>query len=430
MIPVDEPRVRWANPTVLRWARERLHLSPEAVEEEAKRLSDKKQASYSPITAQDLVRWEAGEAEPEMMELETLAEIYVCPVGYFFLDEPPEEELPLSFRALSKPRHKLSSSTMRTLSRFYELAQWTADLIGELGVNWQVEIRPGEIRPDLEHVQEIVSGLEDYREWRRYREGQVEKFKNEEEQEGDEQRRRELWRKAREEAFQWWRWRIEQKGIFCFQMRLDPSEVRGAALWLEGRYPFILVNRRDSEAAAGRLFTLLHEYAHLLVSEKGFVCDLEEGDGAAERVERFCNRFASLMLVTPDEFRARLRELGLDRFRPQWGDRTLDRIRSTLMVSRDVVAIMLQNERLAPPDLYETKLKRWREAQREPSFYRGRGRKKQVVERLEELGFSLSTLLASQRDNPELSPVELSHILDLKIEKIGEFFELAYNKPG
>ena len=104
----------WTNPKVLRWARERLNLTPEDVEREAEKL---KRRFYEPVSADDVIAWEEGRSEPTLAQLETLAEIYVCPVGYFFLESPPEVSVSLSFRGLSDEKRKdvLSSLTLRSL---------------------------------------------------------------------------------------------------------------------------------------------------------------------------------------------------------------------------------------------------------------------------------------------------------------------------
>jgi len=80
--------MRWINPDALRGMRERRRLSLEEVAARSKALVSQ---HYEPISAEDLRRWEEGEAEPDLAHLETLSEIYNCPVGYFFLDELPEE---------------------------------------------------------------------------------------------------------------------------------------------------------------------------------------------------------------------------------------------------------------------------------------------------------------------------------------------------
>ena len=76
----------WVKPEVLRALREASGFQYEKVEQQARKLE---RAHYAPIMRQDLENWEQSLASPDLEHLETLSEIYGCPVGYFFLPEPP-----------------------------------------------------------------------------------------------------------------------------------------------------------------------------------------------------------------------------------------------------------------------------------------------------------------------------------------------------
>ena len=78
----------WTNPTVLTWARDRMGMTRREVAEQSCRLSPARY--YARVSEQQLEEWETGKSEPELRHLETLAEIYCCPVGYFFLDHIPD----------------------------------------------------------------------------------------------------------------------------------------------------------------------------------------------------------------------------------------------------------------------------------------------------------------------------------------------------
>jgi Zn-dependent peptidase ImmA (M78 family) len=390
---------RWVNPFILRWARERLNLIPEQVEAEAQEL---RRHHYSPVSVQELAKWEEGLSEPELEHLETLSEIYWCPVGYFFMDRTPEEPLPLSFRGLAQEKtESLSPTTHRTLRRFYELAQWTVDLIESLNIPWEVKVRPGEYTPDLALVDHIVQEKKTYFGWTKELRSRFEE--------------------DREEAFRWWRKAIEGEGIFCFEMKLEPDEVRGASLWINSQYPFILVNRQDVEAASGRIFTLLHEYAHLITDREGVVCDFR-GLRMGQSPEPFGNRFAARMLLSPEELWERLREVGQDKPRENWSDRILDEIRRPFMVSRDVVTIMLQEMGLAPRDFYEKKREQW---ERRKPWGRGGKRPTKKELKLREMGYSLTNLLVQYSEHPSLPWLDVSYVLDMKVEKIADFIQWA-----
>ncbi|MBM3302884.1 MAG: ImmA/IrrE family metallo-endopeptidase, partial [Deltaproteobacteria bacterium] len=322
---------RWVNPSVLTWARERLGLSPEDVE----RASGELGKSHTAIQAAQIREWEQETSEPDLEHLETLSAVYVCPVGYFFLPQPPQESLPLSFRGLAPGKEgRLSQLSHQTLRRFLELAEWAVFLIEDQGIPWRSQVQP--IR------QPTVEAL----------------VQQEKKRLGYTPAMRRKWREA-SEAFAWWRKTIEDLGIFCFQMKLGPDDIRGASMWWEGRYPFILVNHQDMEAAAGRIFTLLHEYAHLLTAEEGLVCDFL-GRQHRHGTEPFANQFAARVLLSCHEVEERLKEIGKSGPRETWGDDVLDEIRQPFFVSRDAVAIALQDLRLAPGDFYQRKRAQWK----------------------------------------------------------------------
>ncbi len=391
-MPVTE---KWTNPEMLSWARERLNLTPHQVAEESRKLA---RQHFVGVSEQDVASWEAGTAEPELAQLETLAEIYACPVGWFFLESRPAEKLVVSFRGLAKPPDQLKPLSQRTLRRFMELAQWTVETLRNAEQPWRVAIRSAQLEPKTETADRLAADFRERFGWTI-------------------EQRRQFVGKPRE-AFHWWRHAIESLGIFCFEMPLDPNETRGAALWLEG-YPFILVNHRDIEAAAGRMFTLLHEFAHLMSAKDGIVCDFH-GSTRRQNPEPFANRFAVRVLVTPDELRDRLRQLSEIRYREDWPDGLLDKLRRPFCVSRDVVTILLQELQLAPPDLYDRKRQQW--ANRRP--WRLGGKRPSVNEqKLQEVGYSLANVLTHSATLPGFSWLDAASVLGMKVEKTEAFLK-------
>ena len=109
------------------------------------------------------------------------------------------------------------------------------------------------------------------------------------------------WRDTRA-GFVAWRSRIEELGVLVFQAsRVESSEASGFAYWAD-ELPFVVVNRKD--APGRRLFSLLHELAHLMLHQSG-VSDLDpEGRRPVsdERVEVFCNKVAASALMPRLQF--------------------------------------------------------------------------------------------------------------------------------
>lgn len=318
------------NPTILVWARQRLGLTPDQVAQAAEKL---KKRYFEPFTQEELILWEQGSKEPSLAQLETLAEIYVCPVGYFFLQTPPEEKLPLQLRGLRVEKEsELSPEARAALRRFYQLAKWTV---------WLMEMTGERVFP---RIQPAPTAPEDLaRSWRMRLKWNP--------------TTRESLGYDPEKAFFYLRREIEELGIFCFALPLPSAEVRGAALWLEG-FPFILINSNDAQSYTGRLFTLLHEFGHILTQQEGIVCDFI-GQNEGREAERIANRFAAEFLLPSEDFASYLREKGYYQFRENWSDARIDELRKEFVVSRDVVVIHLEKVGLAPKGSYERLRERW-----------------------------------------------------------------------
>jgi len=374
----------WVTPKLLSWARSRVGLTPDAVH------------SLIDIPKERLEAWESGGEAPSLSDMETLAELYDCPVGYFFLRVPPQEALPLSFRGIAEGKLKgLSYESHMSLREFLRLVDTASRLANELGKTWEPAFGSARLG---DPVEDVVS--------------------REVEHLGITADVKARWLSA-DAAFQGWRAAIEEQGIFVITLKLNPGEIRGASTWTAPSPPAILVNHANIEAATGRTFTLLHEYAHLLLRKAGYVCDFR-GHGTDRKVERFANCFAAEAMVPRSELVSFLRDQKLYVRRENWGDPTLDRIRAPFRASRDTVAILLEEIELAPRGFYRRKRAMW---DRRKPFGRGGkgGRVAQAQQRLRELGGSLSRLLAEGYRRKAISPLDLADLLKMRLERAEAF---------
>jgi Zn-dependent peptidase ImmA (M78 family) len=89
--------------------------------------------------------------------------------------------------------------------------------------------------------------------------------------------------------------RVEDAGILVMHASFPPEDGSGFCLY-DRQYPVIVVNTK-SQNRGRRLFTLIHELAHILMGVSG-ISDPFVGRNA---VERFCNKFAGAFLV-PKQF--------------------------------------------------------------------------------------------------------------------------------
>jgi Zn-dependent peptidase ImmA (M78 family) len=94
---------------------------------------------------------------------------------------------------------------------------------------------------------------------------------------------------------------LESYSIYVFQFDLPLDIIRGFTLTDDKPY-IIVVNSKDSDK--GKLFTLIHEYAHILLRE-GSYCNISEDSNTninnVKNVEVWCNRFAASFLMPEDQ---------------------------------------------------------------------------------------------------------------------------------
>lgn len=170
-------------------------------------------------------------------------------------------------------------------------------------------------------------------------------------------------------AFRMWRAAIEAQGIFVYLIRLrqdrEIGRIRGVSFWDERHIPAILINA-DEERYQPRIFSLIHEYGHLLLRASGI-----SDENRTNAYERWCNQFAAHLLMPFDVF---AREIDFDaEARPRyWSDRDLSRVASRFNVSLVAAAIHLEDIGAAPRGFYEQKKEEWRGVDRGPARSFGR----------------------------------------------------------
>lgn len=227
-----------------------------------------------------LPSWETGEILPTMRQLEDFATTTMAPLGYFFLPEPPVEQLPIpDFRTVTdQPVKKPSPNLLDTVYAMQRRQEWLRDERKEKGAEPLAFI--GSATPQSP-VLALANTI-------RERMGLAV-----------------LWAKE----FATWtdalgtlRERVEALEVVIVvngvvgnnnHRKLDPDEFRGFVL-IDQYAPLIFVNGSDAKAA--QMFTIAHELAHLWVGQSA-VFNLERLLPANVEVELFCNRVAAEFLV-------------------------------------------------------------------------------------------------------------------------------------
>jgi len=313
------------NPELLVWARKSVRMSLDTA---AKKIS---------VKPEKLREWESGESRPTVNQLWKCADVYKRPLAAFFLPEaPPLPERIHDFRRITGDVDESASSQLEIEIRRARLSREnTLELARKLGE----EIPRFVLRARTDASPERVGS--DAREAL-----------------GIDLRHQEEWRDSYQALRQWIR-AVESLGILVLQCSRIPSEVmRGFSLSVEP-LPVVLLN--GGETPNGRIFTLMHELAHLMIGNGG-VCDTVEyrGDESTDqRVERFCNRFAASLLVPEDAF---LRDVNMTTRRTkEWLDSTISSLAEKYRVSREVILGRLYHFELVTSSVYDRHLRRLRD---------------------------------------------------------------------
>lgn len=256
-------------PKVLRWARERAGLDQSTL---AKKVIGKP-------TAERVKQWEQT-GVLTFAQVKKLAHATHTPEGFLYLNEPPDDRLPIpDFRTVGDERvRRPSPDLLDTINMMQRRQTWMRDFLIE------------EAESQLEFVGSATLNSNPQKVAHTMREtlGVAGGWANEES----------TWT----DALMHLRRKIETAGILIVingvvgnnnHRKLDPNEFRGFVL-SDVYAPLVFINGADFKAA--QMFTIAHEVAHLWINREG-VSNLEAMQPPPIRVEQWCNEVAAEFLV-------------------------------------------------------------------------------------------------------------------------------------
>lgn len=259
------------NPKLLQWAQDRARLEADELRKKFPHYDD----------------WLKGETKPTLKQLEKFAAQTYTPFGFFFLPEPPDEQLPIpDFRTVKDRKiARPSPHLLDTIHTMQVRQEWMRSFLIERGEppltfigSRTLNDQPTEVAAEIRRTLGLEPG------W---------------------SRQFDTWEEALRTLVQ----RIE--GIDVLVMvsgvaennpyrPLDVEEFRGFVL-VDSHAPMIFINGADAKAA--QMFTLVHELAHLWVGQSG-VSAFRELLPADNDIEIFCNRVAAEFLIPTLEMQA------------------------------------------------------------------------------------------------------------------------------
>ncbi len=234
-----------------------------------------------------LEEWRRGATRPTLRQLEDLAKATATPLGFLFLDRPPEERLPIPhFRTVREARPSRPSADLLEMVHTMQRRQaWLRDYLVEDGYRPLPFVHSAGLADEAAAVAARI----------REALGLTERWTEESPTWTDALRRL---RSATEDAGIL----VATSGIVGNNTgrKLDVNEFRGFVL-VDAYAPLVFVNGADARAA--QMFTLAHELAHVWFGSSA-AFDLRDLQPAQETTEQICNRTAAEFLIPEAALRA------------------------------------------------------------------------------------------------------------------------------
>lgn len=267
-----------------------------------------------------LVEWLTTDRQPTLKQLDDFAAFTRTPIGFFFLDTPPRDVLPIpDFRTLGD--RDVGQPSVDLLEVIYDCQlrqQWYIDYAREAGISKVGLVGALTEGSDVVAAADAIRAFIDLPTHGR-RGSWAEAFRT-------------MTKKSEDAGFL-----VMTSGIVGnnTHRRLDPDEFRGFSL-VDDVVPLIFVNGADTKAAS--IFTLAHKLAHLSIGQGG-VDGLKLDQLTSPDTERWCNEVAAELLVPRATLRA-----SFDAQSPVPDE--LDRLARLFRVSTLVVLGQLWSQRL------------------------------------------------------------------------------------
>ncbi|CRZ35050.1 Zn-dependent peptidase ImmA (M78 family) [Herbinix hemicellulosilytica] len=230
--------------------------------------------------------WLNGTKTPTFNQIEDLSRKTNIPLGYFFLQTPPEEKIDLlEYRTIDSIQlAKPSRNLIDTIYHMERIRDWMKDYRLEMGFDILPVVGCMENVDDISTItKRIRNDLELNETWY------------------------ELCSNTRE-AFNFIRDRLEACGIIVMMSGivgsnthrlLDINEFR-AFVMVDKWAPIIFINATDSDGA--RLFSLLHEAVHIWIGKDDLFNDRYDITNGVSSTEKLCNAVTAELMVPKDIF--------------------------------------------------------------------------------------------------------------------------------
>ena len=351
-------------------------------------------AKTAEIAPSKIEAWLAG-AQPPVTDLRAIAAILKRPFATFFLPGPPKQKKPpIEFRvpadSVRSDLNVIERQRIREAARLQEILAWVVreldrprPKIPRVAINQSAEIEATELRADLgitfERQKDWTTGVRALRGWRRA---------------------------------------LENYGVFVLALSMGEDSIRGFSLWHEDA-PLIALN--TSWSAEARIFTLFHEYGHLLTRTSS-ACIESIGRAKSDPTERWCEEFAADVIIPRREVQRYLR---MNNMRPPIKDiRSVSRIANVFRVSLRATTLQLIAMETASWPLYNALPPL---SERKSSGGGGGAGRPRAQIRLDQYGLEAIGLFATAVDRDVLNRADVLDYLDIPPASLGS--TIAADEP-
>lgn len=261
-------------------------------------------AKEAKIEPDAMERWGKTGKSVRLTELERVCKKLRVPITVFFVESLPDIKRPKDYRR-TRGSKTLSKDTLFAIKNSSHHQMLARRMLSLQGSKPGPSISPATLDDDPEHVadRERVGFNDDCD-----------------------------YASAKKERDAYWtlRDRMEAENIFVMQYNME--DARGFAL--PAKDPaMIVINSADSYRS--RIFTLLHEYAHILLNGDG-ICLPEEMAGNS--IETWCNTFAGAFLMPRQSFEPRFRSVAGELTKP---NQVINRLSKVFVASKLAIAVRI-----------------------------------------------------------------------------------------